>query len=94
MIMSSLVRCRYSLISVLGIRMHQNIAKGSGNVSITSSIVIGMLLHLLVPRGTVIMRYHMGSAIRVTSAHVGWVMSVGMPSEVSMMLWKVVCVSM
>ena len=50
MILSSLVSFRYSLISILGVRMLQNMAKEPGNVSATASRVIGSLLHSLVPK--------------------------------------------
>ena len=50
MILSSLVRFKYSLESVLGTGMYQNMAKGPRNVSIRASRVTTVLLHLLVPK--------------------------------------------
>ena len=86
-----LVRFRYSLMSVLYVRMRQNMAKGPENVSVTTFRVTSSLLHSFVPRGMVFMRYQMGSFIRVTFAHVDKVMSVGKPHGLSMMLWECVC---
>ena len=50
MIVSSLVRFIYSLISVLGVIMRQNMAKEPGNISVTASRVTSSLLHSLVPK--------------------------------------------
>ena len=47
MIVPSLVRFRYSLVLILGNRMRQNMAKGPGNVSVTTP---SSLLHSLVPK--------------------------------------------
>ena len=44
------MRFEYSLISVLGLGMHQNMAKGQGSVNIIAFRVIGSLLHLLMPK--------------------------------------------
>ena len=50
MILPSLVRFRYSLVSILGTGMRQNMAKGPGNASIIASRITGSLLHSLVPK--------------------------------------------
>ena len=50
MIMPSLVRFRYSLISVLGVRMRQNIAQGLRSVSVIASRETSSLVHSLVPK--------------------------------------------
>ena len=50
MILPSLVRFEYSLISVMGITMRQNMAKGPKSVSVTVSRVIGSLLRAVVPK--------------------------------------------
>ena len=50
MIVPILVRFRYSLVSVLGARMHQNMAKELGNINFIASRVTSSLLHSLVPK--------------------------------------------
>ena len=83
-----IMKFRHGLVIVLGTRMSQNLLKGPRSVNVTASKVTSLVLYSLGLGGTVVMRHHMGSIIRVTSTQMGG----RVPKELSMMLWLCVCV--